>query len=217
MEEIVGFQDDDDDDDDNASDTESEQETNDDKPNRRNEKKPPKPTLPASHFTGELDKVFQSGSDISTKVKGLTKITKEVGKSIQWRNESFASSSVPISSGTDDQKKSLNTIIEEFHGLSPVDCFENYFDEEVQQLIIRETNRYARTKHADHLFSLEQEYLKIFIGVLIFSGYHHLPRQRLYWDTILFCRLHTWSRTLPSRLDLYPTVRATSFIIFEVC
>ncbi|KAF0308538.1 PiggyBac transposable element-derived protein 2 [Amphibalanus amphitrite] len=48
--------------------------------------------------------------------------------------------------------------------------------------IQRETLRYALEIKNDSLFSLDASELRVFIGILIFSGYVKLPSERMYWS-----------------------------------
>lgn len=68
-----------------------------------------------------------------------------------------------------------------FSNLNPVQVFEKIFDEEVTSLIISNTILYANQNNR-HNFQLDTVDLKKFIGVLILSGYHKLPREDLYWS-----------------------------------
>lgn len=65
--------------------------------------------------------------------------------------------------------------------LTPVQIFEKIFDEDVISLIITNTVLYA-TQNNRHSFQLDSTDLKKFIGILILSGYHKLPREDLYWS-----------------------------------
>ncbi|KAJ8928709.1 hypothetical protein NQ314_018719 [Rhamnusium bicolor] len=58
---------------------------------------------------------------------------------------------------------------------------QSLFDTEIFEYIIEQTHLYAAQKN-NHTFSLPVEDLKIFIGILLFSGYHKIPRERLYWS-----------------------------------
>ncbi|XP_044752231.1 piggyBac transposable element-derived protein 2-like [Coccinella septempunctata] len=62
-----------------------------------------------------------------------------------------------------------------------VDLFEQFFDDAVYDLIFEETMRYAAQKNK-HNFSITKDEIKIFIGFLLFSGYHTLPSERDYWS-----------------------------------
>jgi hypothetical protein len=64
---------------------------------------------------------------------------------------------------------------------SPIELFDLYYNAELKQMIIAESIRYARQKN-NMTFQLDEADLDVFIGILLFSGYHSLPRQRLYWS-----------------------------------
>src|ERR1700722_10989664 len=48
----------------------------------------------------------------------------------------------------------------------------------------------AREYKNDINFSITIQELKIFIGILIFSGYHELPSERHYWSEFDDLRIH---------------------------
>ncbi|XP_066258244.1 piggyBac transposable element-derived protein 2-like [Euwallacea similis] len=68
------------------------------------------------------------------------------------------------------------------HQASPLEIFENFFDDGIYDLIWNETIRYATTQKNKQGWSIRKENIKIFIGFLIFSGYHTLPSERDYWS-----------------------------------
>ena len=45
--------------------------------------------------------------------------------------------------------------------------------------VVTETIRYAHTKYTDLNFSTNKEEMKVFIGILLLSGYHKLPHFRI--------------------------------------
>jgi len=63
---------------------------------------------------------------------------------------------------------------------TPYELFKLYYDDEVQNLIITESVKYARQKN-NTSFALEQSDLDVFIGIMLLTGYHSLPRERMYW------------------------------------
>lgn len=67
---------------------------------------------------------------------------------------------------------------------SPVTLFEKFFNEEVVELLVAETKRYAVTK-GQHQFSFSDADLKKFVAILLLSGYVELPRRHLYWEQSL--------------------------------
>jgi Transposase IS4 len=58
--------------------------------------------------------------------------------------------------------------------------FKLYYDDEVQTLIIDESVKYARQKN-NTSFVLDRSDLDVFIGIMLLTGYHSLPKERMYW------------------------------------
>lgn len=69
-----------------------------------------------------------------------------------------------------------------YRGLNPVDLFELIFDDEVLTLIIEESTRYALYLNCPDP-KITSEEIRVFIGVLIISGYSVVPGKRLYWES----------------------------------
>lgn len=63
---------------------------------------------------------------------------------------------------------------------SPLDIFCKFFDEEVIELILTESNKYAQKKNRNG--NIEKSEIMAFIGVMILSGYVQVPRRKLYWE-----------------------------------
>jgi hypothetical protein len=64
-------------------------------------------------------------------------------------------------------------------GLNPVEVFEKIIDGDVVSLIVEQSNLYSTQKN-DHSFFVSKTDIRVFLGVLLLSGYHKLPRERLY-------------------------------------
>ena len=64
--------------------------------------------------------------------------------------------------------------------ISPANMFEKFFDNDLLEMIARETEQYARQK--DYSFHIDVPDLKLFIAILITSGAAPLPSRRLYWE-----------------------------------
>lgn len=62
-----------------------------------------------------------------------------------------------------------------------MELFELFFDNEVYDLMQRETEKYAATK-GNNGFSVSQSELKCFIGIMLLSGYMRVPRWRMFWE-----------------------------------
>ena len=64
---------------------------------------------------------------------------------------------------------------------SPVKLFESFFDSDVFDLITLESNRYAKQKNMHNVEFCSNDF-RLFVGFLIFTGYHTIPQQKLYWS-----------------------------------
>nr|CAI5867438.1 unnamed protein product [Callosobruchus analis] len=64
--------------------------------------------------------------------------------------------------------------------LTPLQLFECFFDDEVINMVVEFTNRYALQKNSDSVVSTTE--MKCFLGVLILSGYVIYPRRFMYWE-----------------------------------
>ncbi|GBP89343.1 PiggyBac transposable element-derived protein 3 [Eumeta japonica] len=98
-----------------------------------------------------------------------------------WRkcSPSYSSSSQPTESNTRSSQKTQ--LIEHLKNLSPVEVFDKIFDTEIYDLILSNTLLYAGQNNR-HGFMLDRDDLCRFLGILILSGYHRLPRERQYWS-----------------------------------
>lgn len=57
-----------------------------------------------------------------------------------------------------------------------------FYSDEMRNLLVTETNRYAN-QHNLQLAAITEDEMNKFAGILLFSGYNTLPNQRLYWNT----------------------------------
>ncbi|KAK9738798.1 Transposase IS4 [Popillia japonica] len=74
----------------------------------------------------------------------------------------------------------LEKVKESLRDCNPVQIFEKLFDIKVFELLTQQTILYSRQKN-NHDFFVTLEEMKKFIGILLLSGYHKLPQQRMYW------------------------------------
>lgn len=63
----------------------------------------------------------------------------------------------------------------------PIDFFRLFFNDEILELIVNESNLYAETKGI--VLRLTKDELEKVFGILLLSGYNQLPSARLYWST----------------------------------
>lgn len=64
---------------------------------------------------------------------------------------------------------------------TPVELFEMFFNNEIIDLIVRETNRYAQSKN-QHNFIFSKRDLLSFICIVFLSGYNKRPQEWMYWS-----------------------------------
>ena len=72
---------------------------------------------------------------------------------------------------------------------TPTEIFELFLDDNAIKHLTVQTVQYAAQK-GDHQFSLSCNDMKVFLGILLLSGYNSVPRRRLYWSTEL--DTHNW-------------------------
>ena len=65
--------------------------------------------------------------------------------------------------------------------LSPVSLFESIFTHELMEHIYKESNGYATQKGMQN-FDLDIPTLKLFLSILMLSGYVPLPHRSMYWE-----------------------------------
>lgn len=94
-----------------------------------------------------------------------------------WQREHPTYSSLPQLSQEQKKEEIVNLVA----GKTPYEVFSMYFTEELWQMIVTFSKKYA-DDHNRHSFHLDVPSLKRFFGILIFSGYHTLPAVKLYWS-----------------------------------
>ena len=65
--------------------------------------------------------------------------------------------------------------------IPPQDILELFLTDEEMERICLESTIYARLK-GEHNFTMTLDKLKVFIAILLLSGYTDLPRQEMYWE-----------------------------------
>lgn len=69
----------------------------------------------------------------------------------------------------------------QYESLSYVDIFEMFFDNEIIEYLVEETQKYAIfLNRPDPKISAAE--IKCFLVILILCGYNTLPSKRMYWD-----------------------------------
>ena len=73
----------------------------------------------------------------------------------------------------------VRKIKEQFRRKSPVEVFEELFDNKIRKHIVQQSTIYASQKNR-HNFVFSNNCLKKLIGFLLLTGYHGLPQEKMY-------------------------------------
>lgn len=65
---------------------------------------------------------------------------------------------------------------------TPLQLWECFFDKEVMQMIVKNTNKYAGQNNIPG-FATSISEMRTFLGILYLTGYHTLPTINSYWST----------------------------------
>ncbi|XP_021552849.1 piggyBac transposable element-derived protein 1 [Neomonachus schauinslandi] len=64
--------------------------------------------------------------------------------------------------------------------LNPVELFELFFDDEIFNMIVNETNNYASQKNVNLEVTIQE--IRCVFGILLLSGFVRRPRRGMYWE-----------------------------------
>ena len=83
-----------------------------------------------------------------------------------------------------DFNETESSIITKFkdQNFEPIDVFKDCFSEDIMNYICRETVKYA-VQGGDFQFTLSEDDLYKYFGILLLSGYNKLPQRKMYWET----------------------------------
>jgi len=77
-----------------------------------------------------------------------------------------------------------------------MEYFNRFFDDEVYDMLIYQTNLYAVQQNILNWRNVSKAELKAFFGILIAMGLHSLPDIELYWSTDPLFKVPTVSNTM---------------------
>ena len=101
------------------------------------------------------------------------------------RSETKASSSTHHLAKTGFKSKSFfnapQTVVN-CENVTPFSCFELFFDDAVVEFFVEMTNLYARRDKGFTDFSIDVGEMRLFLCILLISGYNSRPRARMYWE-----------------------------------
>ncbi|GFX08701.1 hypothetical protein TNCV_62281 [Trichonephila clavipes] len=81
-------------------------------------------------------------------------------------------------STANDLLKQMKTALKD---KTPTELFEQFYFGEVNDLIVKETVRYAAVVKPEHDFLTTAIEIRVFIGILLLTGYHSNTSERNYW------------------------------------
>lgn len=86
--------------------------------------------------------------------------------------------------------------LEKLEGMTPYEIWKLIFSTEMLQHIVFQTNLYAnRDKNVEKFIILEHE-MEQFLGIILLSGYHLVPQEKLYWSTQPDFRVEIVAKTM---------------------
>ena len=103
-------------------------------------------------------------------------------KTMKWKEHVPAKNAL-LSAINDESgkiKEAKSRIVDKFAEKEPHEIFEQYVNAELKAMIVEETNRYAARKRSKALFTTAD--LETFNAALMLTGYHSLPRTRMFWE-----------------------------------
>lgn len=105
----------------------------------------------------------------------ITDSSKWTFKDPKWTQRTDRSGKFPfvLQPNSDKLLETRTKLFSEIKGLSLLQYFERFFDKEMLDFIIKESNNYAQQKMID--ISFNENRLRRFLGILIMSGFNTLP------------------------------------------
>ena len=96
-------------------------------------------------------------------------------KNCNWKKEEI------LDTQFDDVQMSVPIIQQ---NVAPVGLFEQFFDDDVIVFIVNLSNLYANRDKGKHEFKTNASEIRLFIAMLLLTGYNPLPRKKLYWKIL---------------------------------
>lgn len=98
--------------------------------------------------------------------------------------------------GIEKQVGEPSKVGEQNSGKSYYKIFSLFFTSEIIAFIREQTELYSRRDKNYQSFSLSEEELRQFLGLLIISGYHNLPSENDYWSTAEYMETSIFPKTM---------------------
>jgi len=128
------------------------------------------------------DDIEEADEPQVTKIKPAT--TKSETPKVHWTKRKPKYSSQPV----DNEKHKVSHLIQGLITKTETELFREFFDDELIEYITDQSMKYAKQQNR-HGFDLKPFQLHRFIGFLLFTGYHQLPREEMYWANAEDCNV----------------------------
>lgn len=83
-------------------------------------------------------------------------------------------------------KKEATTSTQYTHKTQPIQAFEKFVTDYIIEIIVQQTNTYARQKNSKNWSPVSSAEMKAYLGVLILMGLNPLPDTEMYWFSDTF-------------------------------
>jgi hypothetical protein len=149
-----------------------------------------KPRVSRKYVTSKPMQAEEPGESEKTKAKSSKKprVPKKSITSkpleVDWKKQKPNFTLKPVNHEKDKISQLITQLIEK----SEVELFEQFWDDEVFDMITTQSELHAHQQNR-HQFAPKLFQLKRFVGFLIFSGYHKLPREDMYWENAQDCSI----------------------------
>ncbi|XP_053945964.1 piggyBac transposable element-derived protein 2-like [Anastrepha ludens] len=142
--------------------------------------------IPPADVDAVSDEQLIDDNEMITEVPAMTDVCGELEVEHGSDVEDFASPpsclvGIPDDGPSCSAKTTRYTAEKDFGRKTPVELFLHFFDEEIMEMLVVNTNMYAYQNNIVVDISKQQIYR--FIGILILSGYHKVPHVEHYWST----------------------------------
>ncbi|XP_066258479.1 piggyBac transposable element-derived protein 3-like [Euwallacea similis] len=129
-------------------------------------------------LTNEAQWDSSDDETLESKRRRLLSANERLASTVKWKKGQIEYTHAPISDEFQSREKLKNRL----SGKTLLEIFFMFFDDEVIDLVLNFSVKYAQDNNRHEFLLSKNEFLN-FIGILLFSGYHSLPHIQHYWST----------------------------------
>ena len=133
---------------------------------------------PAKEVTNARNATVQQNADTGTRSRQKQSSSSRSAVGTKWKQSETFSQEIPASD--------LSMLADDHPELickTPLELFETFIDDDMFEYLKQQFELYAKRDKNVPDFSTTALEIRHFVGILILSGYHCLPRERDYWST----------------------------------